>query len=261
MEKRKIIYYSDELNDEFSTAEITPKKIDGSYRYIHTSLFKRFTRFFWYRMIFTPLAYLYSKLVFHHRIVNGAVLRTAKKSGYFLYGNHTQAVGDALMPQMLDVTKPKYVIVHPNNVSMPLLGKITPSLGALPLPDDRAALRNFTQAIERRIAEKSGILVFPEAHIWPYYTGIRPFFDASFHYPIKYGVPAFCFTNTYQKRRFSRKPRIVTYVDGPFLPDLSLGQREQRKDLRDRIYRCMCRRAENSNVEVVRYIRREEKHD
>ena len=33
MDKRKVIYYTDELNDEFSTAVITPRKIDGDYIY------------------------------------------------------------------------------------------------------------------------------------------------------------------------------------------------------------------------------------
>ena len=32
---RKIIYYSDELEDEFSTAQITPKKIDKNYTYVY----------------------------------------------------------------------------------------------------------------------------------------------------------------------------------------------------------------------------------
>ena len=33
--ERKVIYYKDELNDEFSEAKIVPRKIDGSYVYIH----------------------------------------------------------------------------------------------------------------------------------------------------------------------------------------------------------------------------------
>ena len=31
MDDRKVIYYSDELNDEFSIAQIEPRKIDESY--------------------------------------------------------------------------------------------------------------------------------------------------------------------------------------------------------------------------------------
>ena len=33
-EKQQVIYYRDELNDEFSDGHIDAKKIDGNYRYI-----------------------------------------------------------------------------------------------------------------------------------------------------------------------------------------------------------------------------------
>lgn len=257
MDKRTVIYYEDELNDEFSVAQITPRPITGDYVYCHDSLFKRFTHFFWYRMIATPAAFLYTRIVFHHRTVGREVLKPYRKTGYFLFGNHTHDIGDAFVPHMLNFPKQNYTIVHPNNVSMPVLGKITPSLGALPLPDDGAGYRHFMQAVERRIREGHAVVIYPEAHIWPYYTKIRPFVDTSFHYPIKYGVPAFCFTNTYQKRKGSQKPNMVTYIDGPFFPDASLPVREQKKELRDRIYQTMCERAKNSNAVTIQYIKKD----
>ena len=254
MDKRKVIYYTDELNDEFSVAQITPRVIDESYVYGYNSLWKRFTRFFWYRIVAMPIAFLYTKCKFRHKIVNAKILRPYRKTGYFLYGNHTQDIGDAFMPNMIDKRQSKYVIVHPNNVSIPVIGHVAPSLGAIPLPDNHAAHRNFTAIIERRIREGNTVVIYPEAHIWPYYTGIRPFPDASFHYPIKYGTPAFCFTNTYVRRKHSKKPRIVTYVDGPFFPDESLKPRAQRAELRDRIHACMTERATLSNAITIEYF-------
>lgn len=38
MENKKIIYYSDELNDEFSSAKIKPIKIDKNYNYEHKNI-------------------------------------------------------------------------------------------------------------------------------------------------------------------------------------------------------------------------------
>ena len=64
MDKREVIYYSDELNDEFSIAQIDPINIDENYVYIHDSLFKKFTHFFWYRVVATPIAFFYCKGVF-----------------------------------------------------------------------------------------------------------------------------------------------------------------------------------------------------
>ena len=252
-DKREVIYYSDELNDEFSVAQITPKKIDGSYAYCRDSAFGRFARFFWYRVVFTPIAFAYVKLAFRHKVVGAEVLKPFADKGYFIYGNHTQDIGDAFMPNVMNFPKRNYVIVHPNNVSMPFLGRLTPFLGALPLPDDMEAARNFSAAVDRRISEGHCVVIYPEAHIWPYYTGIRPFRDDSFIYPVKYGTPTFCFTNTYQKIRLSKKPRIVTYIDGPFYPDASRSPREQRNELRDKVYNTMLERSKLSKCITVEY--------
>lgn len=259
--EKQVIYYQDELNDEFSTAVITPKKIDGSYQYIYKGVWKRFTHFFWYRMVATPIAFLYLKLYFGHRIVNKEVVKPFRKTGWFLYGNHTHFLADALIPTMISTPKDMYVIVHPNNVSMPFLGRITPSLGALPLPDDAKATKNFLQAVETRIKENHGVTIYPEAHIWPYYTKIRPFQEASFRYPIQYQVPVFCFTNTYQKRKWRKTPRIVTYVDGPFYSEEMLKGKKQREELRNRVYETMVARSQNNTVEKIKYVNVGEKND
>lgn len=257
LDKRRVIYYTDELNDEFSEAVIEPRKIDGSYVYCRDSRFKRLTHFFWYRIVATPIAFLYSKAVFGQKTVGNEKLKTVGKRGYFLYGNHTQVIGDPFIPNVINFPKTNYVIVHPSNVSMPFLGKITPSLGALPLPDDKTAYRHFLEAVDRRIAEGHSVVIYPEAHIWPFYTKIRPFPDTSFHYPVKSGAPVFCFTNTYKKRRHRKRPRIVTYIDGPFYADESLSRQAQKSELRNRVYDTMCRRAEASDCEVIKYIKKD----
>ena len=165
--KEKIIYYQDERNDEFSTAEITPRTIDGSYDYIRDGFWGRCAHILCYRVIAEPLAWLYLKIRFRHKTVNRSLLKEAKKTGYYLYGNHTNAGADALIPSMLTFPKAASVIVHPNNVSMPVLGRITPYLGALPLPDDKPAMKNFSKALKTLMEKKMPVVIYPEAHIWP----------------------------------------------------------------------------------------------
>lgn len=253
----KIIYYTDELNEEFSTAQITAREIGDDYVYVHTSFFKRLTHFFWYRLVALPVAAVYLKLSFHHTVKNKSVLKPYRKKGFFIFGNHTQDIADALIPTFAVFPKDAYVIVHPNNVSMPFLGRVTPSMGALPLPDTKKASRSFLQAIEQRFSEGHAVVIYPEAHIWPYYTKIRPFTDQSFYYPARLSSPVFCFTNTYQKRRFSKKPKIVTYIDGPFFADERASPRKAREQLHRAVYDCMTERSKNSSVEYVKYVRKE----
>lgn len=251
----KIIYYSDELNDEFAGDNITPIKIDGNYQYVRKSFFKKLTHFFWYRMVATPIAYSYLKIKFRHKIVNKKILKELK-DGYFMYGNHTHNMADAFIPSMISIPKDAYLIVHPNNVSMPYLGKITPSLGAIPLPDNLDATRNFIDCLKYRVSKKNAICIYPEAHIWPYYTKIRPFKDLSFRYPVEFDKPIVVFTNVYLKRKHSKNPKIVTYLDGPFYPDLNLSKKEARQKLRSEAYEAMVLRSKLNNVEIIKYVKR-----
>ena len=153
MEQRKVIYYTDELKDEFSTFTTTPPVIGDDYDYERTSFGKRLERFVVYRIFTYPVAFLYSKFAFRRKIVGKKLLRPYRKQGIFLYGNHTQPTGDALMQACLTWPRLNYVIVHPNNLKVPFIGRFTPSLGALPLPDTMGAFRNFKNAIQHKIEQ------------------------------------------------------------------------------------------------------------
>lgn len=255
-EPRKI-EYRDELNDEFSDAKIKPKRIDEKYEYLPKSVFRRCFFSVLYRLAAKPIAFLFLKCKFGWRVRNKKVLKK-EKGAYFLYGNHTSVAADPLIPAMLAGKKHAYVVVHAANVSIPLVGNLIAALGALPLPDDKAAAKNFLAALKYRVEESEAICIYPEAHIWPYYTKIRPFVDTSFRYPVNFGVPTYTFTNTYQKRKFFKKPRIVTYVDGPFYPDLALPAKIARGVLRDEAYGAMEKRSALSDCEYIRYVKAEE---
>lgn len=256
--KQKIIYYADELNDEFSGDNIKPKRIDGKYKYYSNSILYKIAHFFFYRVIAVPIAYIYLKLKFHNKIINRKVLKEYKKTGYFIYANHTQNIGDAVIPTFVAMPKDVYIIVHPNNVSMPVLGRINKYLGALPLPDDFDASKNFVCAIEKRIEENNAILIYPEAHIWPYYTKIRPFPDASFRYPINANKPVFAYVNVYKKRKKSKGVNLETHVVGPFFADENLPIKQRRKKLRDEVYFAMVEKSKLNDTEVIIYRKKEE---
>jgi len=261
----KIIYYSDEINDEFSDDTIVPIKIDANYKYGEESFWWNVKRFFWYRMVTIPLSWCFLQHKYHHKIANPEVIKPMKHKAYFMYGNHTNQMGDPFIPGYVCNRDYLYAIVHPNNVSIPFIGPRMRYIGAMPLPGDLAATKNFMNYMKMRVEGNYPIVIYPEAHIWPFYTKIRPFVEMSFRYPIQYKLPTYCFTNTYQKRRFSKNPRIVTYIDGPFWPDETLPLKEQKMDLRNKVYNAMVERSKNNNVELVKYIYKpkdtEEKND
>lgn len=198
-------------------------------------------------------SYFYCGIYLGVRVKNRRVLKKGRKSGYYLYGNHTQMVGDAFIPAFLCRNKRIYVVVSPANLGIPVLGKLLPYMGALPIPEDRKQFRTFTDAVSQRAKQGNVVVIYPEAHVWPYYTKIRPYSTAAFHYPISGNVPVFAMTTTYQKRKIGKRPRITVYVDGPFIPDESLKKREKIDDLYQQVRNSMEQNIKNSTYEYVKY--------
>ena len=126
-----------------------------------------------------------------------------------------------------------------------------------PLGGNLNETRQMLTCVEERIGQNNAIMIYPEAHIWPYYTKIRDFPYPSFEYATRLNKPIFVLTNCYQKRRFSKKPKILTFVDGPFYPNLNLKKKEAAKELRDIAYNTMCKRAAaHSTYEYIQYIKK-----
>lgn len=256
-EEIKTIYYEDELNDEFSEAKIIPRKIDENYKYIHKNIIWNTCAFLVQNVLSIPIKYLYAKIKFKVKYIGKEKLKQYKKEGYFIYGNHTQSFADTFLISNAVFPKINYLIVNPENVSMKFLNTLVEMLGAIPIPSNKEAMKNFLETIEKRINKGYSITIFPEAHIWPYYTKIRPFKSVSFKYPIKLQKPAFCMTNTYQSYGKNKdKVKIVSYIDGPFFPDKNLAMKEQQENLRNKIYNAMMERSKNSNIEVIKYVRK-----
>ena len=69
MENKKVIYYEDELNDEFSEAKIKPRRIDENYVYMHKNPFWNFCSILVQNVFSMPIKVLYSKLKFRHKFV------------------------------------------------------------------------------------------------------------------------------------------------------------------------------------------------
>lgn len=198
----------------------------------------------------------------HIHVENREVLDKYRHTGIFVYMNHTQEVGDPFLPHVI-LKRNYYAICSPSNLSIPVLGKMLPALGALPIPEGMEPMKQFRSALKQRIEEKQAIVIFPEAHVWPWYTKIRPFSDVSFQFPCDLNAPCFAVTVIYQDKNQkkqpgnpARRPSVTCHIDGPFFPDPALPRRKQRKLLHDQIEAAMKTQAGRSNYEYVRYIQK-----
>ena len=182
-------YYTDEVHDDFAETHIEAKPLTKDFKYHSMNPLIVLRRFVIYRLIATPVVFLWMRVFRGVKYVNKKCTKGYKKQGCFIYGNHTGFVTDAFNPTVLAFPCAAKVMVTEDTTSIKGLRWLLVDAGALPIPSDLHLMTAFNAEIERAISKKSWVAIYPEAHIWPYYTGIRNFPAVSFRYPVRLGVP------------------------------------------------------------------------
>lgn len=253
--KEKTIYYSDPLNDDFAGTDICTKELPDNYSYFPKTVIRRGFACGFYHAA-GPIVWLLQKTVYGEKVVGRGKLKDYRRDGFFLYGNHTRTMGDAYCPGLLAWPKKAYIVAGMDAFSIPGIRRIVEDLGGIPLPSGAKGFKNYSKAIRRHAELCHIVTLYPEAHIWLQYTGIRPFKSSAFHYPAETGKPVFTFTTTWQKRKILPGPRTVVYVDGPFIPDMDLPMDRRKEALRNQAFEAMTNSAKNSNYEKIHYVYR-----
>ena len=258
----KIIYYSDELNNDFAGTNIKTACIDEKFQYVHKGFWWRALSFVLYYVVAFPLVWIYENIILQVKFVNKSALKKYRRRSCFIYGNHT-GFYDAFTPNLISFPHRNSIIVGADTVSIKGLRSIVQMMGAFPLPDNYHAKKNFLEGLEYLVKKGENITVYPEAHIWHYYNGVRPFGEGSFYYPVKFDTPVFAFFTAYTKPKglFAcfRKANITVYVSDPIFPDENLPAQEKITDLRNKVYNFMVEKSKLSDYEAIKYVRQENK--
>ena len=247
----KTVYYNSETDDVI-TSKKQDYKLKIDYKWIHKNIFYTFLSYILYYIVLV-IAFIYSKFFLHVTIKNRKVL----KDTYFIYSNHTLTLGDVLNPFLISFPKRPYIICSPSNLGIPIIGHILPIVGALPIPDNIHDLQKLRDAINYHIEKKHPIYIYPEAHLWPYYTNIREYPKTSFHFPIENNAKTYVATTTYQKRKYGKKPKITIYVDGPILKNDKLSKKENITSIHAQVYKIMKENSLKSNYQYIEYKKKD----
>ena len=259
MKTKKVIYYSDELNDDFAGNNIDTKKVEPNFKYIHKSIFWRILVFIFYRLIATPVAWFTCHILYGTKIYNRKALKKIK-GGAFIYGNHTQSAYDAFVPSLVSFPKRNLVVAGPDAFSIKGIKWLVQIMGGIPVPGELSNFKGYMEGLSYYLSQKNTITVYPEAHIWPYYSGVRHFRADSFYPAAKLNTPIICFAVTYRERKIFKNmsPRIDLYVSDPIYPDSSMSTRDCANYLRDKAYEFMKEKTSlPGNVEYYKYIKEE----
>ena len=248
--------YYHSFDQDFVESRDQDRKLDDDYIWIHRNVLYRLGSVIAYA-IGVLCAAFYVRLVLGIRIKGKHVFREARGKGFFLYGNHTQPVGDVFAPAICVFPKRIYTLASSANLGLPIIGKILPMLGALPLPDSLGGMKKLLSAVRERIGGGNCVVIYPERHVWPWCSFIRPFSEGAFQFPVICGAPSFTMTTTYQSRGEGKKPGITIYIDGPFYPAENVSRKEAARKLCDEVSICMKKRSEMSDCSYIRYEKAE----
>ena len=71
--EKKIIYFSDELNNDFAGTSIKTCRVDESFQYIHEGLLWRILSFVLYYIVAFPLVWIYENLILKNTVIAPAL--------------------------------------------------------------------------------------------------------------------------------------------------------------------------------------------
>ena len=261
--KKGVIYYKDELNDDFNEVGLSRPSVPEGYKYKRTNPVSNVFANILYYGLGVPIMWIACK--FHGiKVVNKKYLRRFRhKSGAFIYANHV-SISDAWKYHAY-VCLPKRVniIGYSDALSLPgIVRYLVRCFGLLPLPlkTDLSNQRPFRDAVEWYVNDqKQFVLIFPEAHIWPYYTKIRNFLPNSFIYPVKAQAPVIPMVTVWRKSKLHKKPRQTVVIGKPIYPDPSLDDKESVLELHERCLNQMKYIADSyMQYNYIRYIKKED---
>ena len=265
LKSERVIYYESEEDDPIKTDEQEKSqevRLPEGYEFIPKNFFVRIYSAILFRA-FKLFGQYYERNYWQAKFYGREKLKKARGKGYVIYANHTNPFHDVFGPA-LAANRRIFTIISPVNLKVPGIGKFLPLIGGLPLGKTKEEKQAFNEAVDKRLKQKNCLVIYPEAHVWPYYTGIRKFptGDRSFKYATRNNLPIFTMTTTYHKRKDKKRgdlPRMDIYVDGPFWPDAAKSEDENRAELAKKAHDSMVKYSKKSTYEYFEYIKKTDK--
>lgn len=264
-QQERVFYYDSTEDDPIKLKEQEEGKkvqLPENYTYISRNPFSKLLELV-LCCGFKAYGYYYEYGYWRLKVVGREKLKKAsRRQGYMLYCNHTNPYHDVFGPDIA-ANRRIFTVISPTNLKIPKIGWTLPYIGGLPLGTSPGTKRAFHAAVDKRLEQRHCVVVYPEAHVWPYYTGIRPFpaGDRSFVYAVRNNVPVFTLTTTYHKhpRPSIDRPVITEYLDGPFYPDPAKSDAENQATLARQAYESMLKYSKKSTYDYYTYLPKSQK--
>ena len=264
VKKTKVAYYHDELRDDFNELGLDRPKVPEGYKYKRTNPINNFFSAILYHGIAKPCIGLYC-LCHGIKVKGRRNLKELHGSGAFIYSNHV-SISDVFKFQakVFFFGRRVNILGYSDTLSMPFVRNLARALGYLPLPlkGDLKNMIALGEAFDFYIKKKQYIVIYPEAHIWPYYTHVRPFRNGSFAYPAKCHAPILPVVTTWRKPLIGKVARQTVNILEPIFPREDLDENENKNYLHEECLKAMQSFADNeSQYEYIKYVKIEGEND
>ena len=249
----RIIYYHDELHDDFGEVGLSRPPVPANYCYL-----RRFRLLSWitYYLFAKPIMGLACKFQ-GVKVVGKKNLKKVRKTGYFLYSNHVSLIDAFKFPAFVIPTQRVNIIGYSDTLSIKGVKGFAKAVGYLPIPNDLNNLRKMKDAIKTLVDKKEIVLIYPEAHIWPYYTHIRNFQSVSFSYPAEFNKPVLPAVTVWRGKP-NKKPKQTVVIGEPIYPNPELSVSENKKYLHEQcLYQMKLISSSYEQAEYIKYIKKD----
>lgn len=255
--KTHIIYWHDELHDDFDQILSKRPPLEPGYKFIRSNRVANFFGNILYYGIALPILGAFSYLT-GMKVKGRKNLKAIKKTGAFIYSNHVSVPDVYKFASPVCGGKRVNILGYTDSLSVPVLRSVVKQLGFLPLPlgqdpENKAAL---VDAMDYYVNKKHQIvLIYPEAHIWPYYTQIRNFKVQTMKYPAIINAPVVPAVTTWRKVWWSKRPKQTVKIGTVIMPKTELSQEENIQYLYNETLSQMKELAESEKqYEYIKYI-------
>lgn len=243
-EKDMTIFYVDELNDDKGEKHVRYDVYRGK-RKVHIErkgIYDFFSNLLLHGIV-APIITLFGFFTGVKWVGKKNLKKLNRKKGFFIYSNHA-GVGDVTLAYLLSLPRRTNAVGYSDALENPVTHFLVPLLGFIPLPVDMHDFPTFSNAIKYYIQDRNqAVLIFPEAHIWPTYTGLRNFKRQSFRYPVENDAEVLPVFFARRKRKgfwkLFKKPRVTVLIGEPLKPDSTLSKKEAIQKLGDETYESM----------------------
>ncbi len=162
--------------------------------------------------------------------------KKVKHKGVLMCCNHVH-ITDSLLcaTRILGPKRKVRIMVMSENMDIPVASTLMKSLGCFPIGDTFGGMKKCNKYVQYLLRKKKPVLIFPEAALWKYYHGIRPFHKGIFVYAVKHNAPILPVVITFRTNKNGRQRLVLNILEPIYANgrDVAVLQADVEKIYRD----------------------------